>query len=69
MQGDDMVTLVVDQSDDVEKFQGELFKSIVTSRNRIASIRVSELLPPTCHFVNILMTMGITVEFVGDINE
>jgi hypothetical protein len=69
LQGNEMVTLVVDQSDDVEKFQGELFKSIVSSRNRIASIRVPELLPPTCHFVNILMTLGITVEFLGDSNE
>lgn len=66
---DDAVTLVVDQSDDVDKFQGELFKSIVANKAKIASIQVPEILPPTCHFVNILMTMGIIVEFSGKNHE
>lgn len=63
------VTLVVNESDDVEKFQGELFKSIASISERIAGVRVPKILPPTCHFVNILMTMGIHVEFSGGADE
>jgi len=62
----DPIRLVIGATDDVEKFQGELFRSILKHRHKIAGIVIPRSLPPTCHFVNILMTMGITIETEGE---
>lgn len=46
---------------DLDAFQANLFTWIIQHRDAIREIVISRRVPPTCHFVNIVETLGIRV--------
>lgn len=51
---------------DLEKFQGSFFRWIVANRLKISTILVEQTIPPTCHFANIVATLGIRLESLSE---
>lgn len=63
------VNLVIDESINLEAFQGFLFRSIAIDNaqgKKIRAVTTHQKLPRTCHFVNIVNQLGITVYYAGD---
>ena len=57
----EVVRISIDSSIDLEQFQGALFRWITIHKSQVAEIAVSHRIPSTCHFANIVNTLGISL--------
>lgn len=58
----EFVDLHINDAIDLEKFQGALFRWIITHREKVRSITLTEAIPKTCHFANIIESLGIRIQ-------
>lgn len=65
LEDDKTVGLIIDESIDLEKFQGSLFRWIISNRAKINTIMLSDKVPTTCHFANIIESLGIRIASSG----
>jgi len=59
------INLRIGERIDLEKFQGQLFRWIISNNNKIVEITLSEEIPRTCHFANIVGCLGIKLTFAN----
>ncbi|MDX9970730.1 MAG: PEP/pyruvate-binding domain-containing protein [Candidatus Gracilibacteria bacterium] len=58
---DSPVNLCLSSTIDIEKFQGLLFMWIIKNNTKIHSITLENSIPMTCHFANIVLSLGIKI--------
>ncbi len=61
----DLINIKIDDDIDLEKFQGQLFRWIITNNNKIVEITLGKKIPLTCHFANIVGCLGIKLMFAN----